>query len=257
MNPLFSLVLAAALAPPQASATAASGLGDVPERRVFDVASRDAWALVQGQLRDLGLAVDKADRKNQVVLTKWKTFSRGGWLPEPKVPVRYLADRIRFLVFVSPFVEPARVYVGSQMALKNKERPSSHGISYNVPTANRALMAQIDAAFARASLPKYVASDADPCRRQQVMGPGPQKIVQPEKIPLSEFEVVYPRPDREGGFDGVVALELKVLEDGGVGSLRAIGSPESEQLERLRRKAPRHCFSSLRSPSTIARWRSS
>jgi TonB family protein len=154
-----------------------------------------------------------------------------GGFPNRRVPVRYLADRIRFLVFVSPFVEPACVYVGSQMELENTERPSSHGISYNVPSANQALMAEIDGAFARASLPKYVANDADPCRRRQVMGPGPQKIVRPEKIALSEFEVAYPRPDKKSGFDGVVALELSVLEDGGVGRLRVIRSPGGEQLE--------------------------
>jgi TonB family protein len=196
---------------------------------MFDVGSRDAWALVQGRLRALGLEVDEVDRKNQVVRTKWRHFLRGGWLPEPQVPVRYLADRIRFLVFVSPFAEPARVYVGSQMELKNKEVRGARGFSYNVPSANRALMEEIDAAFAAASLPKYAPSDADPCR--QAKGTGPGQITRPEKIPLSEFEVLFPRPAVKGGVDGRVVLELRFREDGGVSDSRVVSPPVGEQLE--------------------------
>jgi len=63
---------------------------------------------------------------------------------------------------------------------------------------NQAFMAELDRPFVSAGVPKFVSNDdADPRRQRQSGEPGPQKIVRPERIPLSEFEVVHPRPDKK------------------------------------------------------------
>ena len=57
------------------------------------------------------------DRANQLVLTKWRDVGAKGmeWLPPLSLPEGYVAEHGHFEAFVSPFAEPARVYVGSLM----------------------------------------------------------------------------------------------------------------------------------------------
>jgi len=197
-----------------------------PERRVFEVRSRDAWPLVQARLKDLGLAVDKVDGKNQAVLTKWRRALGGGWLPEPQLPKGYVAERIRFVVFVSPFVERAHISVGSQAEATKMQTPRASALVYNVTSATPALMAEIDKAIAAAALPKFVPADPAPC------SPSPQAtITNPEKIPLSVFEVPYPGGDQKAGTGGTVVVEMTIPTDGAVSNLRVSGPPVGEQLE--------------------------
>ena len=77
------------------------------ERRLFKVRSLAAWQVVQKRLRELGFATDKVDRANQLTLTKWRDVGAKGmeWLPLLNLPEGYVAEHVRFEVFVSPFAE--------------------------------------------------------------------------------------------------------------------------------------------------------
>src|SRR5262245_60282011 len=87
--------------------SSASPAAPASERRLFEVRSQQAWELVQKRLNELGFSLDKIDRQNQLVLTKWREVGARGmeWLPKPARPGPYVAERIRFEVFVSPFAE--------------------------------------------------------------------------------------------------------------------------------------------------------
>lgn len=102
----------------QTNASATSAPRDVrvaPEKRMFAVPSRQTWDRIRQRLTELGFSADKTDRTNQIVLTKWREVGAKGteWLPAPDLPQPYVGLRVRFEVFVSPFAEPARVYVSS------------------------------------------------------------------------------------------------------------------------------------------------
>jgi hypothetical protein len=174
---LLPLVATAALASARADPTTASEREPFgPERGMFEIRPRDAWTIVQERLKGLGLKVDKIDPDNQALLTRWRRVSRkdADWLPALHPPEPYVADRIRFEVFVSPFIEPARVYVGSQIdAVRSGLSEGAPGATvYNKVTANRALMAEIARAFASAAVPRFVPSGAERCRVQPTTAPG-------------------------------------------------------------------------------------
>jgi hypothetical protein len=78
---------------------------------MFAMRSKDARDRVQSRLNELGLSAAKTDRENQLLLTRWARLrdQRFAWLPKPDPGRQYEAERVRFEVFVSPFVEPARV----------------------------------------------------------------------------------------------------------------------------------------------------
>jgi hypothetical protein len=196
-----------------------------PAHQVFDASSEAAWALVLGRMKALGIEVAKVDRANQALLTKWITVpnKKVPWLPEPEIVKSGESARIRFEVFVSPFVQPANVFAGSQVEL---EAGGSRLMQYNNATANRALLSQLDSAFAEAALPKHVSDGADPCRETK---PG-TTMVQPQKIPLSVFEIPYPASDVESRHVGPITLDLWILKAGAVDSIRLVGPAVGEHL---------------------------
>src|SRR5512143_3956747 len=133
---------------PHAQASASRRGWPHNEGRLFDLTSRQAWDRVQDRLKPLGLGTDKKDGKNQLLLTDWGDFgsSRLRWLPRPKMGQEFAPERVRFEVFVSPFVEPARVYVGSVTRVRQAAGRGAHAILYNDRTLNSALLAELAAA---------------------------------------------------------------------------------------------------------------
>src|SRR5512143_3954610 len=129
---------------PHAQASASRRGWPHNEGRLFDLPSRKAWDRVQDRLKELGLGADKKDGKNQLLLTKWADFgdSRLRWLPRPKIWQEYAPEQVRFEVFVSPFVEPARLYVGSVTQVRQVGR-GAQAILYNDPTVNAALLSEL------------------------------------------------------------------------------------------------------------------
>jgi hypothetical protein len=231
MVSLLPLVVTAALTPAQADPTTAWGHEPIgPERRILDTCSRDTWTVVQKRLKELGLEVDKIDNDSQVILTKWQHVPgrTAGWLPPLQLPEPYIADRLRFEVFVSPFIEPARLYVGSQVEAVGPRSPAGRprATVYNKKAANQALIADLLHSLAGANLPRFAQNAADPCS-EQVRARGPGIRTDPKKIPLSVFPVEYPGPEDKGGR---VIVEYVVLEDGGVASVRIMNPPADSVL---------------------------
>ena len=220
--------------------------GPASEGRFFNLQSSEAWRLAQQRLSELGLATDKVDRANQVVLTKWRDFGAKGmeWLPAPALAQGYIAARVRFEVFVSPYAEPARVYVGSFIDVRQQGVPENRGAVYNNTAVSRALMSEIARALRADGVPiprdpeqrrklalSILVDAADRCLQQ---GPpladakGPFKP--PEKIPVSQFEMQFPLAAATRG-EGPVQAEFTVQEDGAVSDVHLLGAYPGYQFE--------------------------
>jgi TonB family protein len=211
--------------------------------RLFDIRSYQAWQLVQKRLNELGFAPDRMDRAEQVMLTKWREVGAKGmeWLPAPLAPMPYVAKRVRFEVFVSPFAEPAHVYVGSLMEATDTQ-DSTSATAYNMSNVNTALMGEIAKALGADGVPipanaehrrklalSVLGDGADDCLRHG--WPKGGKITPPRKISISEFEVIYPAPALKERIEGSVQVEFTILEDGAVTGIRLLGPPLGGQLE--------------------------
>jgi len=220
-----------------------------PERRLFNIRSLQAWDVVQKRLNELGFSPEKTDRANQIVLTKWREVGAKGmeWLPTPTLTETDIAKRSRCEVFVSPFAEPARVYIGSQIeGVQAGLQTSASAIGYNDPNLNSALMSEIAKALGQEGLPipagfkerrqlalSILKDGADDCLRQ---GPPPKegaKVTPPREIPLSEFKFFYPAAALRENTEGTVRVEFVILEDGGVTDIRVLDSALGNQLEVL------------------------
>lgn len=217
------------------------------EGRLFAMPSKEAWPLVQARLKELGVAAAKTDRDNQLLLTKWASFGDGRfeWLPRPTLSDQYDPERVRFEVFVSPFVEPARVYVGSLTELRRPIRGSvTRAILYNDRVLNQALLGELARALGQEGLEipssrkerdllvaSILKGRADDCPQRIDSCRGSGQLEDPRKLPISEFEVHYPQVAVEQRAQAPVVLELEVAEDGAVLAGRLVSAPRGHQLE--------------------------
>ncbi len=232
---------------PRAQASASRSAWPHNEGRLFDVPSREAWDRVQDRLKDLGLRADKKDGKNQLLLTKWGDFrdDRLRWLPRPKRLPEYAPERVRFEVFVSPFVEPARLYVGSVSQVRQVTGRGLQAILYNDPTVNAALVAELAKALghegfgipsSREERQKLVASvrkgRPDECALQvDACKVSSAEVEKPQMLPLSQFQIIFPDSAARERVEAPVVVQLDVSEDGAVLGGKLIGSPRGHQLE--------------------------
>lgn len=221
-----------------------STAGPISEGRLFGLRSAPAWQRVQARIKELGLSTAKVDRANQLLITDWRDVDAKGmaWLRLPPLPAPYVADRVRFEVFVSPFIEPARVYVGSVMEVRER-RAGSEGraTTYNLADVNRALMAEIATALGADGVPiplenerrrqlalSALGDDADDCLRQASKA---GNITAPVKVPASEFDILYPAGELVQRKAGTVKVTFTVLEDGGVTGVRLLDPPIGDPFE--------------------------
>jgi hypothetical protein len=215
--------------------------GPGSDGRFFKLRSSEAWVRVQQKLSDLGLARQKIDQVNHVVLTGWRDVQAKGvhWLPALVLPQSYVATRLRFEVFVSPFAEPARLYVGSIVEVR---RPGLKGVGavYNNPIVNRALMSQLAGPLGEDGVPipkdprqrrqlalSLLGDDAAECLRREGEW-NFRGATQPEIIPISRFEMLAPDAaptTREVS----VEVAFEVQEDGGVNDVHALAAPSEQQ----------------------------
>jgi TonB family protein len=216
------------------------------ERRLFSMRSQPAWQAILVRLEQLGLRVEKTDRKNQAVMTKWGTFGSTGleWLEADAVPSKYVGKRVRYLIFVSPFVEPARVSVASMIEATDSES-RIQSLIYNSSTANLALMGQLAKVLGEAhSVPidfeerrrktasLLPAAEVSDCLRLPLseIFRG-RKATPPTKISLTDFDIVYAAKDLVSKTEGTVRVDFTILEDGTVTDLTLVGAPVGHQLD--------------------------
>jgi hypothetical protein len=231
---------------PHAQVSASRSAWPHTRGRLFDVPSQKAWDRVRDRLTELGLGTDKKDGKNQLLLTQWGDFgdSRLEWLPRPQAWRDYAPERVRFEVFVSPFVEPARLYVGSVTQVRQVGR-GAQAILYNDPTVNAALLSELAKTLgqqgfeippAREERVKLAASvlkgRPDDCAVQaEACKVTSAKVEKPQMLPLSQFDVVFPEAAARERVEAPVVVQLDVSEDGAVVGGQVLGTPRGHQLD--------------------------
>ena len=230
---VLTLVLAsglAAAAAPDAKPAAAPILNPVCERRMFNRPSADVWTVVQSELQQLGLKPDKVDKRHRIWLTEWVDMRerRPPWLPAPEMPSRFELHRARFQVFVSPYAEPARLYVGSVLDLSNKSNQSMRAVVYNAPELNQALLERLVPALGQGhSIPTdfmerrklalaTLGEQADTCALRRTWDCASTPMKSPRVLGISELEITHPM---DGGPVRTVVVEVGISEDGGVVSV--------------------------------------
>ena len=214
------------------------------ERRMFPIRSKQAWEAVRKRLDELTLASDKTDAATQAILTRWRDVGSKGleWLPDLPLQRPYVVTRVRFVVFVSPFAEPARVSVGSVVEGKDLLVPTTRLTFYNLSAVNKALMGEIVKVFGQEGVPvpanredrrktslSFLSDAPDACLLHDL--PLAKAVTAPKRIPLSEFEILYPTQAIDTRAAGLVRVQLEILEDGTVANIRLVDSPLGRQLD--------------------------
>jgi len=223
-----------------------------PERRMFDMRSSEAWPIVQKRLGELGLIPDKTDRANQVVLTRLQEISAKGlhWLPMPRTFQTFASKKVRFLVFVSPFAEPARVSVGSIVEATGTKGSTNRSLVYNPSALNQALMDEITKAVGKdgVAIPDdfeqrrqlaltLLKDDAGACLGKTLpstpaaLAQTRERLTPPRLIPISKIEVLYPIAAVDAQAGGVVRIEQTIFEDGGLSRISLPNPALGRQLE--------------------------
>jgi hypothetical protein len=215
-----------------AGAEDASQAGELPRSRarMYALPSRQVWESALATLKELHLAVAEIDRSAQAAVTVMADFDRGQ-MPVPTLPVRYLARKVQFYVFVSPFTEPARVYLGSILEAENHVEPELSGYIYGVPALEDWLFGRLEAALGQTGQAMPATSRGRDALALSLGGPAPAsgcsgprppgaRIKEPQPIKVTRVQPVYPA--KEGHQAGVVKVQANLLEDGAIVEARAL-----------------------------------
>jgi TonB family protein len=146
--------------------------------RMYAVRSAQAWEAVRRVLERLDLKVEHRDDANHIVQTKWKGSGR---------------QQHELHIFVSPFQEPARVYVGAVTDIRNSERTTRF---YHLPDATAEFYAALEKALGQPghAIPEVSARRA---RVAAQLAPWytppscPNEPVKPESQVLHQVKAVY------------------------------------------------------------------
>ena len=208
--------------------------------RMYSASSQVVWREAQEVIGTLGRALENADAASQVWITRWVRFDAAdaGQPPaESAGPGQGIAQEFQLHVFVSPFVEPARVHVGSVSLGPNN-------VQYNLGVAERWFFQKLETRLGEAGqeIPldterhRAVASDLlnerDPC-----LGTAPTDAS--ASAAPTQLTVVPPiyRGTVERGTQLTVTLQVAISLDGAVVSSRVVEDDGSAVDEEMRSAA--------------------
>jgi hypothetical protein len=205
--------------------------------RMYPRPKAEIWRTVLVWLKAQKIATDKVDQDLQLVVTKpivvtRKTFGFDAIAIDPSL----VFAQTRVYIFVSPFIEPARVYVASTADGRVTDEPredplSFNRLSYYQPVIGEWVLKQISAqvgtegeaiptAWApRRALARTLAPNpGDPCLSEEFAAMVRGKRWRPEDLvdPKKRFELqpVYPTDLIAQRRTGLLELDAVVNEDG-------------------------------------------
>ncbi|HUR32542.1 MAG TPA: TonB family protein [Vicinamibacterales bacterium] len=216
--------------------------GNLPSARMYPGSSRDMWTVVNTLAHTAGLEIDTRDDGHQLLITKWikvddrarRTF--GGLAGTNRQP-----RRIRLTMYVSPFVEPARVHLGSMVEVREQGPGGGDFRFYNVAELQQWFFGALDrmagvgtplpiSAVHRRRLARSLVQTlgVDPCfeddlRLNAGSGTRPLETVFKE-------QPIYPAAKYRS--QGEMTFETRVLEDGVVVPISVVGPAPAEDLRR-------------------------
>ena len=190
--------------------------------RMYRVSASVAWEKLREWFAQTGIKTEKVDQRHGLLLTKLTDVGSASVTLPAAVADGYVPRRFQIQVFVSPYAEPARVYVAS---LVQVERLTGGKVEkrtvYNMPAPSTWLLREFskhlgdggrvmpDSAAARAAL-------ADQLRRDGGTPAVPSGAAVKPTPPVKFFDVTptYPARLLAERHRGEVRYEFDIQEDG-------------------------------------------
>lgn len=193
--------------------------------RAYSQSSEMVWATVQDVAKAWELKTGTMDASSQILVSEWKRFSDFDGTPffrsVPTLPadgVRLVPVEFQLHVFVSPFVEPARVHVAAVLRSELEQNQYvHHGIAFVATEFFRELEARLGSAGV--TIPVTNPSERNPClatRGTTTPTPGAADLTAIRR--LTEFDFFYPSVQSEA----LVVLDVTIGYDGSVAASRVV-----------------------------------
>jgi len=196
--------------------------------RMYTQSSSAVWQAAQSIVESLGRMEQRTASDGQLLVTQWTQFDAVGIpAPDPAEPGGSAPDEFQLHLFVSPFVEPAQVHVGSVSL-------GTDVIRYNTGDAEtwffRQLEERLEEAGRTIPIPatahRAAAADmlglADPCLNEP---PATAAPASPPNLLLAVPALFHNLPS---GSETVITLEVTVSLDGAIASSRVLGARGGE-----------------------------
>lgn len=220
---------------PHEDASQDPDLGEVlsyARARMYGRSSGQVWEAMQALLRDLGFRYRELDAKNGIAVTRWKPFRTlepRGLRASARTDGRSWVD-VQYHVFVSPFVEPARVHVDAVLRSESfsgdsREVPRREyqQTQYGAAVVEAWLFDQLETRLGERGAVVPLSLERRRQRGRELADPSlspctPSNAKASEmQVPVNLFESepIYPAHDRYRGAQVVVAATI--LDDGAIG----------------------------------------
>ncbi|MCP3977885.1 MAG: TonB family protein [bacterium] len=207
--------------------------------RMYPVSSSVLWTELRAVLRELGLSARTRDKKNGVLITRSKSIGRRtlpGFQP-PDGSLVLLESELH--VFVPPWAEPGRLYLGSMNVTENRQSGrAGRGFTYNLGAVESWLLDRLDQhlgvrgrliprnAPARLRLANELQPGSVPEACLQRVGTaqtGPDLSL-PETIESSRIDPLYPASGAASRQTARIIVGTQIQEDGWAGRLEVVRS---------------------------------
>ena len=196
--------------------------------RMYTQSSAAVWQTAQSIVESLGRMEQRTASDGQLLVTQWTRYDALGIpAPDPAEPGGPVPDEFQLHLFVSPYVEPARVHVGSVSL-------GSDVIRYNTGDPETWFFRQLEERLEEtgrtipipATPHRAAAADvlgvADPCLNE------PPANAAPASAPTLLLAVPALFHDLAPGAETVLTLEVTVALDGAISSPRVLGARGGE-----------------------------
>ena len=197
--------------------------------RAYRQSSEMVWETVQDVTDAWGLKTATKDGSSQVLVSEWKRFSDFDGSPffqsVPTLPAdgaQLVPVDFQLHVFVSPFVEPARVHVATVLRTElEQNRYVHHDVRFAATEFFRELEARLGGTGV--TIPVASSSGSNPCFAERGMATPTTEAVDLTPVRrLTDFDFWFPAVQSEAlvlldvtiGFDGSVAASRVVSVNG-------------------------------------------
>jgi len=198
--------------------------------RSYDQTSDVVWRTAQDIVSEWGLTSSAQDDASQVLISEWKPF--GDFDESPffqSLPSLVMGDaelvplEFQLHLFVSPFVEPARVHVGSIIKTQDGQTEYMH---HSVGFIGAEFFRELERRLGDTGegIPATAIHETVPCPAESVTSAGTEDLNLENVQRLADFEVFLPLL-RSGV---LVMLDATIAFDGSVTASRAISVNSSE-----------------------------
>lgn len=205
--------------------------------RMYPLRSADVWRVVPEVLKSANLVFPKIVPDSQFAVA---------WTLQPMTQPKERRSELR--VFVSPFAEPARVYVGSIMREPVPDDPRTERTRYNTGELEKAFFEALERtihqqgelipvnAGQRAAMAHRLlgaTADADRCLARLEADEPPafdseRGLIAPLKIAESDAPPVYQGGKQRGRGSGEARIDATVTEDGAIMGAHLINAASND-----------------------------